>query len=65
MDATVADDGLDFAFTNPFQHPVAVYTVVGANTVTTYILGNHADTSTVTLKRHISRILPQDHKEAR
>ncbi len=58
MDATVADDGLDFAFTNPFQHPVAVYTVVGANTVTTYILGNHADTSTVTFETTHLQNLP-------
>ena len=50
MDATVADNSLDFAFTNPFQHPVYIYTVAGANTVTTYILGNHADTCTTTFQ---------------
>lgn len=44
MDATVADDGLDFVFTNFFTHPVCVYAVSGKNTITTYILGNHADT---------------------
>lgn len=44
MDATVADDGLDFVFTNLFTHPVCVYTVSGSNTITTYILGNHDDT---------------------
>ena len=50
MDATVADNSLDFAFTNPFQHPVYIYTVAGDNSVTTYILGNHGDTCTTTFK---------------
>lgn len=50
LDATVADNSLDFAFTNPFEHPVYVYTVVGKNTITTYILGNHADLCTVTFQ---------------
>lgn len=50
MDASVADGSLDFSFTNPFQHPVYVYTVAEANSVTTYILGNHADTCTTEFK---------------
>ena len=58
MDATVADDGLDFAFTNPFQHPVCVYTVAGQNTVTTYILGNHADTCSVSFETTHLQNLP-------
>ena len=29
MDATVADDSLDFAFTNPFTRPVYIYTEMG------------------------------------
>lgn len=58
MDATVADDSLDFAFTNPFQHPVYVYTVAGENSITTYILGNHADTCTVTFQTTNLQNLP-------
>ena len=58
MDATVADDGLDFSFTNPFQHPVCVYTVAGKNTVTTYILGNHADTCSVSFETTHLQNLP-------
>ncbi|WP_440336242.1 VanW family protein, partial [Megasphaera sp.] len=58
MDATVADDGLDFAFTNPFQHPVCVYTIAGQNTVTTYILGNHADTCSVSFETTHLQNLP-------
>lgn len=50
MDATVADDSLDFAFTNPFSHAVYIYTVATGNTITTYILGNHEDACTVTFK---------------
>lgn len=46
MDASVADGSLDFSFSNPFQHPVYIYTVAGENSITTYILGNHADTCT-------------------
>ena len=58
MDATVADDSLDFAFTNPFQHPVYVYTVAGENSITTYILCNHADTCTVTFQTTNLQNLP-------
>ena len=58
MDATVADDSLDFAFTNPFQHPVYVYTAAGENSITTYILGNHADTCTVTFQTTKLQNLP-------
>lgn len=58
MDATVADNSLDFAFSNPFQHPVYVYTVAGANTVTTYILGNHEDTCTTTFQTIYLQNLP-------
>lgn len=47
LDATVADGSLDFAFTNPFSHPVYIYTIAGQNFITTYILGNHADLATV------------------
>lgn len=50
LDATVADNSLDFAFTNPFTHPVYIFTVVGKNTITTYILGNHADLASVTFQ---------------
>lgn len=50
MDATVADNSLDFAFTNPFRHAVYIYTVAGKNTITTYVLGNHADLCTVTFQ---------------
>lgn len=50
MDATVADHSLDFAFTNPFRHAVYIYTVIGENTITTYILGNHADVCTVSFQ---------------
>lgn len=48
LDATVADHSLDFAFTNPFTHPVYIYTIAGQNFITTYILGNHADLASVT-----------------
>ena len=58
MDATVADGELDFAFTNPFQHPVCVYTVAGENTITTYILGNHADTCSVSFETTHLQNLP-------
>lgn len=58
MDASVADGSLDFAFTNPFQHPVYVYTVAGENFVTTYILGNHADTCTTEFKTTDLKNLP-------
>lgn len=58
MDATVADDSLDFAFTNPFQHPVYVYTAIGNGSITTYILGNHADTCTVSFQTLSVKNLP-------
>ncbi|MCH4188049.1 MAG: VanW family protein [Megasphaera sp.] len=58
MDASVADGSLDFSFTNPFQHPVYVYTVAEANSVTTYILGNHADTCTTEFKTTDLKNLP-------
>lgn len=50
LDATVADGALDFAFTNPFSHPVYIFTIAGKNAITTYILGNHADLATVTFQ---------------
>lgn len=50
LDATVADGSLDFAFTNPFSHPVYIFTIAGKNAITTYILGNHADLATVTFQ---------------
>ena len=58
MDATVADDSLDFAFSNPFRHPVYIYTVTDANSITTYVLGNHADTCTVSFQTESLQNLP-------
>lgn len=42
-DATVADNYLDFCFTNVLPHPVYVLAVYEPGAITTYILGNHAD----------------------
>lgn len=58
MDATVADDSLDFAFTNPFTRPVYIYTEMGDASVTVYILGNHADTCNVTFNTVSQKTLP-------
>lgn len=58
MDATVADDSLDFAFTNPFTRPVYIYTEMGDASVTVYILGNHADTCNVTFTTVSQKTLP-------
>ena len=58
MDATVADDGLDFGFTNPFQHPVYIYTSYRNGAVTVYILGNHEDSCNVIFKTLSQKTLP-------
>lgn len=58
MDATVADDSLDFSFTNPFNHPVYIYTEMGDASVTVYILGNHEDTCQVSFETLSQRTLP-------
>ncbi|MEE0721251.1 MAG: VanW family protein [Caecibacter sp.] len=58
MDATVADDSLDFSFTNPFNHPVYIYTEMGDASVTVYILGNHKDTCQVSFETLSQRTLP-------
>lgn len=42
-DATVADNYLDFCFTNVLPHPVYIMAVYEPGAITTYILGNHAD----------------------
>lgn len=58
MDATVADDSLDFAFTNPFTRPVYIYTEMGDASITVYILGNHADTCQVSFETISLKNLP-------
>lgn len=63
MDATVADGSLDFGFTNPFTHPVYIYTSISNSTLTVYILGNHADTCTVNFTTLSQKTLP--HKVVR
>ncbi len=58
MDATVADNSLDFGFTNPFKHPVYIYTKYTNDSLTVYILGNKADTCKVTFKTLSQKTLP-------
>lgn len=58
MDATVADGSLDFGFTNPFQHPVYIYTEYGKGNVTVYVLGHHDDTCTVSFQTLSQKTLP-------
>jgi vancomycin resistance protein YoaR len=58
MDATVADNSLDFSFTNPFKHPVYIYTKYSSNSITVYVLGNKADTCTVQFETLSQKTLP-------
>jgi vancomycin resistance protein YoaR len=58
MDATVADNSLDFAFTNPFKHPVYICTEMNQGSLTVYILGNHADTCNVSFATVSQKTLP-------
>jgi vancomycin resistance protein YoaR len=58
MDATVADGSLDFGFTNPFKHPIYIYTVMTGSALTVYILGNAADTCEVSFTTLSQKTLP-------
>lgn len=58
LDATVADNGPDLVFSNPFDHPIYCYTVMGTDTITVYILGNHADTCSVSFRTLSQKTLP-------
>ena len=64
LDATVADDVLDFKFKNPLPHPV--YLLAGAyrGSLTIYILGTKADLNgnEISLERTGSKLTPTIHR---
>ena len=60
MDATVADNALDFIFSNPFRHAVYIYTTYTGDTATVYILGNHEDLCSVVFVTTSRKTLPHE-----
>lgn len=64
LDATVADDVLDFKFKNPLPHPVYIVSTAYGSQLTVYILGTKADLggNTIALEQSGSRLTPTIHR---
>ena len=64
LDATVADDVLDFQFRNPLVHPVYLLASAYGSSLTVYILGTRADLNgnEISLERTGSRLTPTIHR---
>ena len=60
MDATVADNSLDFIFSNPFTHGVYICTECTHDAITVYILGDHEDGCSVAFVTTEQKTLPHN-----
>lgn len=60
LDATVADNLIDFTFQNTLPNSIYLLTKVANNTLTIYILGNHQSLSkeTISLASSIDKVIP-------
>lgn len=64
LDATVADDVVDFQFKNPLPHPVYLLSSAYGSSLTIYILGTKSDLGgkTISLEKSGSRLTPTIHR---
>ena len=64
LDATVADDVVDFKFKNPLPHPIYLVSSAYGGYLTIYILGTKSDLGgkSITLEQSGSRLTPTIHR---